>query len=123
MLDPARATLMSDLEDKGLLDSTLIVWMGEFGRTPALNGSKGRDHYPNAWSVVLAGGGLKGGQAIGKTDKSGEAVEERPISVADLIATAATAVGIDPTRQNQSNVGRPIRIADPTAKVIKEALA
>jgi hypothetical protein len=122
VLDPAWAALMTDLKERGMLDSTLIVWMGEFGRTPKINGQKGRDHFPNAWSTVLAGGGIKGGQAVGKTDKGGEAVIERPVGVSDLLATIASAVGIDPTRQNQSNVGRPIRIADPGAKVIKEIL-
>jgi hypothetical protein len=122
VLDPAWGMLMSDLKDRGLLDSTLIIWMGEFGRTPKINGQKGRDHYPNAWATVLVGGGIKGGQAVGKTDKSGETVAERPVSVADLLATVAAAVGIDPTKQNMSNVGRPIRIADPGAKVIKEVL-
>lgn len=119
-LDPAWAALMGDLQERGLLDSTLIVWMGEFGRTPKINQGKGRDHYPNAWATVLAGGGIKGGQAYGKTSAGGEQVEEKPVSVGDLIATVAAAVGVDPTKQNPSNVGRPIRVADPTAKVIKD---
>jgi hypothetical protein len=119
-LDPAWGALMADLKDRGLLDSTLIVWMGEFGRTPKINGSQGRDHYPNAWASVLCGGGIKGGQAYGKTNAGGEQVEEKPVSVGDLVATIAAAAGIDPTKQNASNVGRPIRVADPTAKVIKD---
>ena len=76
VLDPAWATLIADLRDRGLLDSTLIVWMGEFGRTPKINQSKGRDHFPNAWTTVLSGGGIKGGQAIGKT-RTGP--QDRPI--------------------------------------------
>lgn len=123
VLDPAWASLMSDLKTRGLLDSTLIVWMGEFGRTPKINPGQGRDHYPNAWSTVLAGGGIKGGQAFGKTSKDGTTVEERPVSVPDFLATICLALGIDPTKQNQSNVGRPIRIADPAAKPIKEVVA
>ena len=67
MLDPAWATLMDDLRCRSLLDSTLIVWMGEFGRTPKINPNAGRDHFPAAWTTVLAGGGIKGGQAIGDT--------------------------------------------------------
>src|SRR5262245_8161542 len=67
VLDAGWASLMNDLKSRGLLDSTLIVWMGEFGRTPTINGARGRDHYPNAWSTVLAGGGIKGGQVVGKT--------------------------------------------------------
>jgi hypothetical protein len=123
VLDPAWATLMEDLKAKGLLDSTLIVWMGEFGRTPKINGNKGRDHWANSWSTVLAGGGIKGGQVIGKTSADGTTVEERPVGVEDFLATVALALGIDIKKQNQSNVGRPIRIVEPTAKPIKEVLA
>ena len=119
-LDTAWGTLMSDLKDRGLLDSTLILCMGEFGRTPSINPSKGRDHYPNAWSAVLAGGGIKGGQAIGKTSVDGTTVEEHPTSTVDLLATTCTLLGIDHTKQNMSNVGRPIDIVDKHAEVLKE---
>jgi hypothetical protein len=123
VLDPAWAMLMSDLKERGLLDSTLIVWMGEFGRTPKINGQRGRDHWPTSWSTVLAGGGIKGGQAIGDTGRDGMEVKERPVSVPDFLATVCKALSIDPEKQNNSNVGRPIRIADLTAKPITEALA
>jgi hypothetical protein len=123
ILDPAWGTLMEDLQQRGLLDSTLIVWMGEFGRTPRINRGQGRDHFPNAWSTVLAGGGVKGGQAFGKTSADGMKVETRPISVSDFLATICLALGIDPLKQNNSNVGRPIRIADKNAQPIKEILA
>ena len=123
LLDPAWATLMEDLRSRGLLESTLIVWMGEFGRTPQINGGNGRDHYPAAWSTVLAGGGVRGGQTIGRTSRDGMTVEDRPVAVADLLATVCRALGIDPKKQNMSNVGRPIRIADPAAAAIEEALA
>ncbi len=123
LLDPAWGSLMDDLKDRGLLDTTLIVWMGEFGRTPRINGSGGRDHFPNAWSTVLAGGGLKGGQVVGKTSRDGTTVEERPVPVADFLATICLALGIDPRKQNMSNVGRPIRIADPAAQPITEVVA
>jgi uncharacterized protein (DUF1501 family) len=108
-LDPAFATLLSDLKDRGMLDSTLVVWMGEFGRTPAINRMAGRDHFPLAWSTVLAGAGVKGGQAVGSTGKDGGAVAERPVGVADFLATVFTAVGVDPTRENFVD-GRPIRL-------------
>ena len=98
VLDPAWATLMDDLKQRGLLDSTLIVWMGEFGRTPKINRQQGRDHFPNAWTTVLAGGGIKGGQAIGKTSADGMTVEDRPVSVPDFLATVCLALGIDPTQ-------------------------
>jgi hypothetical protein len=123
VLDPAWATLMEDLSDRGLLSSTLIVWMGEFGRTPGINPRNGRDHYPVAWSVVLGGGGIKGGQAVGKTSKDGSRVEERPIAVPDLMATICMALALDPRKQNQSNVARPIRLADPSGKPIQEVLS
>src|SRR5262249_61925738 len=86
-LDPAFATLLSDLRDRGMLENTLVVWMGEFGRTPLINRNTGRDHFPNAWSTVLAGAGVKGGQAIGKSTPDGTTVAEKPVGVADLLAT------------------------------------
>lgn len=123
MLDPAWATLMTDLEDRGLLETTTIVWMGEFGRTPRINGNAGRDHYPTAWSVVLGGGGIKGGQAHGRTDKTGATVEDQAASVPDLLATICKAIGVDPSKQNLSNIGRPIRIVDKDARPMAEVLA
>jgi hypothetical protein len=123
VLDPAWSTLMSDLKDRGLLDSTTIVWMGEFGRTPNINPQRGRDHFPNVFSAVLAGGGIKGGQAYGKTSPDGNKPVEKPVPVPDFIATIATALGLDHKKQNMSNVGRPIRIADAGSKPIKEVLA
>jgi uncharacterized protein (DUF1501 family) len=123
ILDPAWSTLMSDLKDRGLLDSTLLVWMGEFGRTPKINPQKGRDHFPNAWSAILAGGGIRGGQAIGRTSKDGMQVEDRPLKVPDLLATVCKALGVDYEKQNLSNVRRPIRIVDKSGVPIQEALA
>jgi hypothetical protein len=123
VLDPAWASLMRDLKDRGLIDTTVVLWMGEFGRTPRINGNAGRDHYPNAWSVVLGGGGIKGGQAIGDTGKDGVAVEQRPLSVPDLLATVCKALGVDPLKQNKSNIGRPIRIVSKSAKPIAEVLS
>ena len=76
VLDPGWATLIEDLNQRGLLESTLIVWMGEFGRTPRINGGGGRDHYPNAWTTVMCGGGIRGGQRYGKTSEGGETIEE-----------------------------------------------
>jgi hypothetical protein len=122
-LDPAWGTLMEDLKTRGLLDSTLVVWMGEFGRTPRINGNKGRDHWASSWSTVLAGGGIKGGQVVGRTSADGMSVEDRPVTVPDLLATVCLALGIDPRIQNQSNVGRPIRLVEPLAKPIKEVVA
>jgi uncharacterized protein (DUF1501 family) len=115
--------LLEDLEQRGLLASTLVVWMGEFGRTPRINGQQGRDHFPDAWSTVLCGGGIKGGTVYGKTSPDGMTVQDKQVSVPDFLATVARALGIDPTKQNMSNIGRPIRIADPKARPIEEVLA
>lgn len=123
VLDAGWGTLMRDLQERGLLDSTLIVWMGEFGRTPQINGNNGRDHFPGAWSAVLAGGGLKGGQVIGRTAAGGGTIEDRPVKVPDLLATVCLALGVDPTKPNPSNVDRPIRIVDKAAQPIKEIIA
>jgi uncharacterized protein (DUF1501 family) len=124
ILDPAWGTLMSDLKDRGLLDSTLIVWMGEFGRTPKINTQQqGRDHWATSWSTVLAGGGIKGGSVVGKTSADGMAVEEKPVAVGDLLATVGQGLGIDIRTQNRSNVDRPIRFVDPKAEPVKEILA
>jgi len=123
VLDPAWSTLLADLKDHGLLDTTLVVWMGEFGRTPRINRDSGRDHFAAAWSTVLAGGGIKGGQVYGKTSADGNSVEENPVSVPDFMCTIVNALGIDPTKQNMSNVGRPIRIADAGSTPIREVLA
>jgi hypothetical protein len=123
VLDPAWATLMEDLKDRGLLDTTTIICAGEFGRTPRINPQRGRDHWPNSWATVLAGGGIKGGQAVGKTSKDGTTVEERPTSVPDLLATLCGALGIDHEKQNMSNVNRPIPIVDRSGKPVKEVLA
>jgi hypothetical protein len=122
-LDPAWAALMADLKERGLLDTTLVVWMGEFGRTPRINQNRGRDHFPNAWTAVLAGGGIKGGQAIGKTAPSGLAVEERPVTGPMFLGTVCRALGLDPHKQNLSNVDRPIRFVDKDVKAVEEALA
>ena len=123
VLDPGWATLLDDLNERGLIDSVLVAWMGEFGRTPQINPQIGRDHFPNAWSVVLGGGGIKGGQVVGKTSKDGTRVEDRPVAVPDLLATICLGLGINPQKQNMSNVGRPIRIVDKSAVPIDGVLA
>jgi uncharacterized protein (DUF1501 family) len=123
ILDPAWATLMADLQDRGLLDTTLIVWAGEFGRTPRINTTNGRDHWARSWSTVLAGGGIRGGRVVGRTSADGTEVAERPVDSQDFLATIGRALGIDITRQNDSNVGRPIRITEPGAHPIQEVLS
>ncbi len=124
-VDPGLATLVKDLKERGLLDSTLVIWMGEFGRTPKINarGAKpGRDHYPRAWSAVMFGGGIKGGQVVGKTDKEGGTVVEDKISGIDFMATVCKVLGVNHTKQNIGPGNRPLRIVDkgatPIAKLI-----
>ena len=120
VLDPAWSTLMDDLRERGLLDSTLIVWMGEFGRTPQINQNTGRDHFPTAWSTVLAGGGIKGGQVIGNTGADGMQVTDRPVKAADLLATVCQTLGINPHKDNYTAEGRPIKIIDEGGEPLKE---
>lgn len=123
MLDPAFATLIDDLHQRGMLDETLVVWMGDFGRTPKINGDAGRDHFPRAWSAVLAGGGVKGGRVIGSTDDKGMEVKERPVRTMDLFASIAHTFGIDYAKENVSPEGRPTRLVEKDAKLVQELFA
>lgn len=111
-VDQGTAALMADLRVRGLLENTLVIWMGEFGRMPRINLTAGRDHYPHAFNVALAGSGVKGGRVIGATDKLGVQVAERPVTVPDLFCTFCRALGINPRKENQSNVGRPLKIVE-----------
>ncbi len=120
-LDAGWSTLMRELADRGLLASTTILWMGEFGRTPQINAQGGRDHFPNAWSAVLAGGAIRGGQAYGRTSADGMAVEDNPVGSSALLATLCAALGIDPATQNTNSMGRPIKIAE--GQPLRELLA
>lgn len=122
VLDAGWATLIGDLQSRGLLENTVMAWMGEFGRTPQINGRNGRDHFPQAWTTVLGGGGIRGGQVVGRTSDSGLSIEDRPVTVPDLLSTLCSALGIDHLKQNMSNVGRPIRIAAYDARPISEIL-
>ena len=117
-VDAGMAALIDDLNERGRLDSTLIVWMGEFGRSPHITSGGGRNHWARAWSSVLAGGGIRGGQVVGKTDRDAAEVVERPISVVDFLATVCTILGIDYTRPNRTpGFDRPIPIVD-TSKLV-----
>ena len=95
-LDRVLYHLVRDLEERGLLDSTLVIAMGEFGRTPWLNAARGRDHYPNAWSLMMTGCGLRRGVVVGATDADGVDVVGQPIDEQNLFATIFTALGLDP---------------------------
>ena len=110
--DSAVAALIEDLSERGLLDETLVVVTGEFGRTPKINSGAGRDHWPDAFSVALAGAGLPGGAHYGATDKYGAYPIDRPVSPARLAATIFHALGIDPRRELATSIGRPWQLAD-----------
>lgn len=110
--DPAYATLITDLEQRGMLDNTLVVWMGEFGRTPRIKADGGRDHYSKGWPVVLAGGGVTGGQVIGETDADGIDVTHRPISIPDLFCSFCQVMGLNPHTEYVTADGRPIKLVD-----------
>ena len=111
-VDQPMAMLVSDLKQRGLLEKTLVVWMGEFGRTPRVNPRAGRDHYPKAFNAVLAGGGTVGGQVIGKTNAAGTEVTDRPVTVQDLFRTIYHTLSIDADYENMSRIGRPIKLVD-----------
>ncbi len=120
VLDRAMSTLLTDLDQRGLLDSTLVVWMGEFGRTPRINANGGRDHWPRSWSVVMGGGGIKGGQVIGATDPEGIEIVDREVGVMDLVATMCSSLGINLDTEFITPLGRPIRVVDEAAAPIAE---
>jgi hypothetical protein len=109
-LDRAYSALLTDLHERGMLDTTLVLLMGEFGRTPKINSTGGRDHWPRASSVCMAGGSIKGGQVIGQTDPYGEAPAAQPVRPEDLAFTVLTLLGIDPRKEYQTPDGRPMKI-------------
>ena len=110
--DAGFASLVRDLRERNRLDRTLILWTGEFGRTPRINPNNGRDHYPRAFSIALAGGGVRGGRVIGSTSDGGNDVTNRPVGVPDLFCSICHALGINPRKENQTPIGRPIRLVD-----------
>lgn len=111
-LDRTLSALLDDLDERGLLSSTIVLAMGEFGRTPFVNPDLGRDHWPNCWSLALAGGGIQGGQVIGSSDEEGANVTSRATSMGDVFATIYKAFGIDWTKEYPTPIGRPIKIAN-----------
>ena len=121
-LDKAFATLISDLDERGLLDSTLVMMTSEFGRTPKINKTNGRDHYPRVFSIALAGGVITRGQVYGSSDAFATAPEENPLSVEDLATTVYDRLGIVADKELMAPGDRPIEIVD-GGKVVKELLA
>ncbi|ADB18143.1 protein of unknown function DUF1501 [Pirellula staleyi DSM 6068] len=118
-MEHAWAGLLTDLEQRGLLEKTLIIWAGEIGRTPSINNRAGRDHYVRSWSTALAGCGIKGGMLYGESDEDGEDVKDKPVTEGDFFATIYHALGIDPTAENFAGV-RPVPLAPFGSKVVTE---
>jgi hypothetical protein len=123
-LDAGWSMLMRELAERGLLESTTILWMGEFGRTPRINERGGRDHFPTAWTCVFAGGGIRGGQVYGTTSDDGMEIHDGLVHQGDVLATLCAALGVSPDRENLSEQGRPIRIAEgkPIAPILNWAV-
>ncbi|HYV39493.1 MAG TPA: DUF1501 domain-containing protein, partial [Gemmataceae bacterium] len=117
-LDQGMSMLVKDLVDRGMWNNTVVLWMGEFGRTPRINQNAGRDHWARCWSVVVGGGAMRGGQAYGATDADGMAVSRDPVRVGDLFATVYRALGIDPSTQVRDPIGRPFNIAGENGRAI-----
>ena len=112
IFDRAYAALLEDLQQRGLLDRTLVLAMGEFGRTPRLNPRGGRDHWPGVWSVLFAGGGVRGGQVVGASDRTGAEPRDRPVSAAEVAASVYKALGIDPRTRVPSADGQALPLVD-----------
>jgi len=122
ILDPAWSGLLDDLHERGLLQNTLVIWMGEVGRTPSINNRVGRDHFVRGWTVVLAGGGARGGTVYGATNPNGNGVRDNPVTESDLFATLYTALGINPRVRHLVGT-RPIWATPEGARVVREVLA
>ena len=121
--DRASAALVSDLKARGLLDDTLVIWGGEFGRTPMTEGTDGRDHNPHGFTMWLAGGGVKGGLVYGATDDFGFKAVDKPVHVHDLHATILHLLGIDHTKLTYRYSGRDFRLTDVSGNVIHDIIA
>ncbi len=111
-VDPATATLLQDLRDRGLLEHTVVVWMGEFGRTPKVNPREGRDHYPRVFSMMMAGGGIRGGQVYGASTADGTEIADNPVTAPDLLRTVCKALSVNADHENMSPEGRPLKVVD-----------
>lgn len=122
VLDRAMSALVSDLAERELLQDTVVMWMGEFGRTPRINQNAGRDHFARAWSCVVGGGDINGGVAVGETSSDGQAVESEPFSSEDLMTTVCKGLGIPTEKTFTSKNGRPMKIAG-GGKIINELVA
>ena len=111
-LDRALAALIEDLDERGLLATTLVIATGEFGRTPEVNVNAGRDHWPNVFSILVAGAGVPGGQVWGSSDADGMYVRDNPVEIPDLVATVYSKIGVDFNKEYLTPIGRPFRLSE-----------
>jgi uncharacterized protein (DUF1501 family) len=123
MFDMAYSSLLNDLHERGLLTETMVIATGEFGRTPKVNPAGGRDHWPQCWTMLLAGGGVKGGQVIGASDEIGAAPKDRPTTPAEVAATIYQGLGISLELELPGAQGRPIPLVDRGVEPIRELFA
>ena len=112
MFDMAYTALLEDLKQRGLLETTLVLSMGEFGRTPQLNARGGRDHWPGVWTILFAGAGVRGGQVVGSSDKNAMEPRDRPVTPAEVAATVYRGLGIDPNTRLPGPENRPVPLAE-----------
>jgi hypothetical protein len=120
MFDNAYSSLLEDLSDRGLLQNTLVLAMGEFGRTPKVNPAGGRDHWPNCWTIVMAGGGIQGGRVVGASDEMGGYPKDKPTSPAQVAATIYHALGVELETELPATQNRPVPVVDFGTEFIRE---
>jgi hypothetical protein len=118
--DQAYSTLLDELKDRGLLSNTMVLAMGEFGRTPKINPAGGRDHHPGVWTIIMGGGPLQGGRVVGESDELGYAPKSRPVTSGEVAATVFRGLGLDPHKDLPGPQGRPIPLAEYSLQAIKE---
>jgi hypothetical protein len=121
-IDQGIGALVKDLVDRGMWQNTVLLWMGEFGRTPRINQNAGRDHWARCWSILLGGGAIRGGQVYGSTDEDGMSVANNPVRISDVFATVYRALGIDPTTQVRDPIGRPFNISGENGRPVAALL-
>jgi uncharacterized protein (DUF1501 family) len=115
MFDAAYTALLGDLRQRGMSDNTLVLAMGEFGRTPELNPRGGRDHWPGCWTVLFSGAGVRGGQVVGSSDATASEPRDRPVAPAEIAATVYRGLGLDPAAHLPGPDGKPLPLADAQA--------
>src|SRR5205085_10586909 len=118
--DEAYSTLLEDLRDRGLLDTTMVVALGEFGRTPKVNPAGGRDHHPGVWTILMGGGPLQGGRVVGESDELGYVPKTRPVTPGEVAATLYQGLGLDPHQELPGPQNRPLPLAEFAVRPVKE---